>query len=199
MSSGESGDPIPVSPRIHKPLSVHTHSTSNGVHILSINIRCLLAHLDELEALLKIYRPHIVMIQETWLNESQESVTVSGYRIVSRRDRKLADNRGRILTLQRDDFNCLVHIKNCDDEERSYHFLQLGLETILVANWYRPGATEHDGFTKLYDEIREHYQEISGVVFAGDLNVHHRKWLKFSSDNTAVGTDLKAFCAHFGL
>ena len=101
--------------------------------------------------------------------------------------------------MQRDDFNCLVHIKNCEEEERSYHFLRLGMETILVANWYRPGAIVHDGFAKLHDEIRNHYQDISGILVAGDLNVHHRKWLRFSNDNTTVGTDLKAFSDYFGL
>ena len=74
-----------------------------------------------------------------------------------------------ILTLQRDDFNCLVHIKNCEDEDRSYHFLRLGMETILVANWYRSGAIVHDGFAKLHDEIRNYYQDIS-IVHATNCN-----------------------------
>ena len=199
MSPGESGDEISVRTVIHKPLSVHADTSSKDVHIISINIRCLLSHKDELEAFLKLHQPHVVLIQETWLNESYESISVSGYRIVSRRDRKTSDNRGGILTSQRDDFNCLVHIKNCEDEERSYHFLRLGMETILVANWYRPGAIVHDGFAKLHDEIRDHYQDISGIVVAGDLNVHHRKWLRFSNDNTTVGADLKAFSDYFGL
>ena len=139
------------------------------------------------------------MLQETWLNASYESVTISGYTVSSRRDRKISENRGGILTLHREDFNCLVHIKNCDEEERSYHFMRLGLETILVANWYRPGATDHDGFSKLHEEIRVYYQDLSGIVIAGDLNVHHRKWLKFPNDNTTIGNDLKAFSGYFGL
>ena len=205
MSPGESGDGISARIVMHKPLSVHVDTSSKDVHIISINIRCLLSHKDELEAFLKLHQPHVVLIQETWLNESYESISVSGYRIVSRRDRKPSDNSyfatrcGGILTLQRDDFNCLVHIKNCEDEERSYDFLRLGMETILVANWYRPGAIVHDGFAKLHDEIRDHYQDISGIVVAGDLNVHHRKWLRFSNDNTTVGADLKAFSDYFGL
>ena len=188
-----------VSSGIHKPLSVHDHNTSNGVHIVSINIRCLLAHIVELEAFLKLHRPRVVLLQETWLKKSYESISISAYIEVSQRDRKSSDNRKGIVTFQRHDFNCLVHIRNCNKEERSYHFMRLGLETILVANWYRPGATVHDGFTKLYDEIRDHYKDISGVIISGDLNVHHRKWLKFSNDNTTVGADLKAFSDYFGL
>ena len=122
-----------------------------------------LVYIDELEAFLKLHRPHVVMLQETWLNASYESVTISGYTVSSRRDRKISENRGGILTLHREDFNCLVHIKNCDEEERSYHFMRLGLETILVANWSRPGATDHDGFSKLHEEIRVYYQDLSGI------------------------------------
>ena len=103
------------------------------------------------------------------------------------------------MTLQRRDFNGLVHIKDCDEEERSWHFLKLGVETILVANWYRPGATIHDGFSKLYLEVAEYFQESSGVLIAGDLNVHHKKWLRHSNDNTQVGSDLKSFCDFHGM
>ena len=94
----------------------------------------LFANKDLLEAFLGMHRPHIVLLQETWLNETHESVTIFEYDIVSRRDRKATENRGGLLTPQRSDFNCLVHIKNCADEERSYHYLRLGFETILLAN-----------------------------------------------------------------
>ena len=119
------------------------------------------SHKDEVEAFLKLHQSHVILIQETWLNESYESMSVSGYIVVSRRGRKASDNRGTILSLQREDFNRLVHIENCEEEERSNHFLRVGMETILVANWHRPGATVHDGLTKLYDEIRNHRQDIS--------------------------------------
>ena len=84
---------------------------------------------------LELHRPHILLIQETWLDATTEHLDVPGYDVVSRRDRKTTANRGGIMTLQRKDFNGLVHIKNCDDEERSWHFLTLGVETILFANW----------------------------------------------------------------
>ena len=96
---------------------------------------------------------------------------ISNYNVVSRRDRKKFANRGGILILQRDDFNALVHIKDCDEEERSWHFLNLGIETFLIANWYRPGASTHDGFVRLYAEVSEHFQQCSGILIAGDLNI----------------------------
>jgi hypothetical protein len=170
-----------------------------GILVYSVNIRCMLSNLQLLLNQLEQHRPHIVLIQETWLDKSVEKIAVVGYTEVSRRDRKETANRGGIVTLQRSDFNGLVHIKNCDEEERSWHFLKVGIETVLLANWYRPGASDHDGFVRLHAEVAEYFQECSGVLMAGDLNVHHKKWLRHSNDNTAVGTDLKAFCDYHGM
>ena len=120
------------------------------------------------------------------------------YVLVSRRDR----NEGRgggITAYQREDFNGLVHISNCDYEERSWHFLRLEMETILVANWYRPPASDHDKFERLYAEVAKYYQEVTGVFISGDLNIHHSKWLRFSNGNTGIGQDLQDFCQYYGL
>jgi len=211
MSPGESGDEMSVTRngnesqnRINIPVNCTTKfemkiECSGGVRIFTINIQCINAHLDELIVQLNVHRPHVVLIQETWLDKTTEYVNVTGYTLVSRRDRKETANRGGILTLQRDDFNGLVHISSCKDEERDWHFLRLGVETILVANWYRPGASIRDGFTKLYEEVALHFQEVSGIYIAGDLNVHHNKWLRFSNGDTGVGTDLKIFCDFYGM
>ena len=123
-----------------------------------------------------------------------EDVNVTGYTQVSRRDRKAGANRGGILTLQREDFNALVHIRNCENEERSLHFLRLDSETCLIANWYRPGALEHDGFTNLAVELKDLFDQISGIVIAGDLNIHHQRWLRFSNGNSQIGVELKTLC-----
>lgn len=165
----------------------------NGIFVYSVNIQCILAHVAELEHHLHLHQPHIVMIQEIWLNASTEHIKIENYKEVSRRDRKKTENRGGILTLQRQDFNGLVHIKDCDEEERSWHFLNLGAEIFLIANWYRPGASVHDGFVRLHQEIAGYFQECSGVLIVGDLNVHHKRWLRYSNDNTQVGADLNFF------
>ena len=126
-----------------------SNSKMNGISILSINIQCLAAKLAELIYHLEMHRPHVVLIQETWLDATTKDVQIAGYSEVSRRDRHEGANRGGILTLQRDDFNGLVHIRNCEDEERSWHFLRLGVDTFLVANWYRPGASTHTTFANV--------------------------------------------------
>lgn len=32
----------------------------------------------------------------------------------------------------------------------------------------------------------------------GDLNIHHKKWLRFSNADTTMGTELKTFCDFHG-
>ena len=79
----------------------------------------MLSHLGELIFHLGRLKPHIVLLQETWLDKSVEQIYVPGYVTVSRRDRSDTANRGGVLTLCRADFNALAHMRNCPDEERS--------------------------------------------------------------------------------
>ena len=174
----------------------------NSMHdlcIYSINIQCLLAHLDELCFQLELHQPHVVCIQETWLDKTRPEITIPGYEVCSRRDRHEGANRGGIITLRRKDFNGLVWIADTVDEERSWHFLKVGIDTILLANWYRPGASVYDGFSTLYTEMGQYFQEVTGVVLVGDLNIHHKRWLRYSSEDTRIGSEMKAFCDFHGL
>ena len=112
------------------------------IAILVVNIQGLLvfnkdgvrANLAELEFHLASLQPHIVLLQETWLDASVESVSLVGYMVVSRRDRSAGTNRGGVLTLARHDFNRLVHIENSGYDERSWHYLHIEPETILLGN-----------------------------------------------------------------
>jgi hypothetical protein len=146
-----------------------------------------------------MHKPHIVLLQETWLDASTESVTIANYIVVSRRDRSERANRGGVLTLARSDFNRLAHIENSTLEERSWHYLHMDSEILLLGNWYRPGATEHDAYAALQEEMGTHVLEATGIILSGDLNVHHARWLRFSNGNTVQGSDLKAVCDNLGL
>jgi hypothetical protein len=127
ISPGESGDLIPDISDVHTPCDNSNASCNpfakcmprrpvrntcrEGILVYSVNIRCMLSNLQLLLNQLEQHRPHIVLIQETWLDKSVEKIAVVGYTEVSRRDRKETANRGGIVTLQRSDFNGLVHIK----------------------------------------------------------------------------------------
>ena len=64
-----------------------TGKKKEEISIFMVNIRCLSANLAELECHLHQLQPHIVFIQETWLDASTESVSITNYTIISRRDR----------------------------------------------------------------------------------------------------------------
>ena len=143
MSPGESGDTMLVND-LSLPHQICNNSDSqcmtrinseifsrDSILIYNINIRCLLSNQTELEYQLEQHRPHIVTLQETWLDASTEHVDIKGYVVVSRRDRRptdkldCGDKCGGILTLRRDDFNCPMHIQDSDGEERNWHFLRV--------------------------------------------------------------------------
>ena len=145
ISPGETGDVISDPPLCNKSQSRSkdnlkryipefdgVHSCHDGISVYTVNIQCLLARVAELEYQLEVHRPHVVLIQETWLCKEIKDVQIYDYVVISRRDRKDTANRGGILTLQRDDFNGLVHIGNSEIDERSWHFLRLGCDTKLL-------------------------------------------------------------------
>ena len=57
----------------------------------------------------------------------------------------------------------------------------------------------HDGFDALGEELNEFADEYTSIMLAGDLNIHHSKWLRFSNGNSIQGADLKELCDSFGL
>ena len=68
----------------HAPIS--SQINSQPFTIYSINIRCLLKHLSELCDYVNIFAPHIVLVQESWLNASIENVNIPNYQVLSRKD-----------------------------------------------------------------------------------------------------------------
>ena len=40
---------------------------------------------------------------------------------------------------------------------------------------------------------------IGALFTAGDINIHHARWLRHSNENSIQGADLKVVCENFGL
>ena len=53
--------------------------------------------------------------------------------------------------------------------------------------------------TCLYEELGEFFNQVSGKVLVGDLNIHHQRWLKYSRENTIIGAEMKTLCDFHGL
>lgn len=145
---------------------------SQSCIILCYNIRCMHAHLAELEFQVAIHKPHFVLLQESWLNKSYESICIAGYTVLSRRDRSETENRGGIISLVREDVRDCNLLMHSAVAERSWHYLHSTLGTYAICNWYRPGAATDDHISSLADELQSIKDEVVGIVIMGDLNVY---------------------------
>ena len=115
-------------------------SISQSFILYCINIHGLLFNLAELCHQVQEHSPHIILLQETCLNDSIEDVVIPNYRDVARRGRSIHENRGGVITYARFDVCHIVCVSKASDAERTWHFLHLDLGTIAICNWYRPGS-----------------------------------------------------------
>ena len=114
-------------------LEVNSHS--HPLLILNINIRCLHSKITELCYHLERLQPHILLLQETWLDSSIEDIVIPGYICISRRDRAESANRGGIATYAIHSLKNIVLLEKSADCERCWHLLRLDIGNILIANW----------------------------------------------------------------
>jgi len=146
-----------------------------------------------------MYDPHVLFIQETWLNKSIEMIKITNYVLLSRRDRSDEDNRGGIIAYVRSDVHNVVHLFNSSEAERSWHLIHTDVGTYAMANWYRPGVAEENVLQTFRQELEEIVSQNLGTLVTGDLNIHHSKWLVHSSGNTPQGEMLREIANDFGL
>ena len=118
---------------------------------------------------------------------------------VSRLDRRDGRQGGGICVYCKSHLDCLVEVCHSEVAERSWMYLHSDHGIILIGNCYRPPDADDICITSLPDEINQHLPHVNGIVLIGDFNIHHRKWLRFSSGNTALGETLKGICDDFTL
>ena len=77
---------------------------------------------------------------------------------------------------------------------------------ILTCAWYRPPDTSlprelHEAdINSFEEELKTLSKDVHGVLIMGDLNFHHRMWLRFSSQgNTALGRKMHEIAVTAGL
>ena len=169
------------------------------LHIYICNIRSFLGKVTELVHVVKEQDIHIVMIQESWLDASVSKIDFPNFQVLSRRDRSESCNRGGILTLVRDDINNAVCIKVCDNAERCWHLIQRDTDSLAICNWYLPPGDSLHEIESLREDLTEIASHADTILIAGDLNVHQKSWLKYSSRDSIRGERLKDISENFGL
>ena len=142
--------------------------------IYCLNIRCLLSKLAEIQFHIERLQPHVIVLQETWLDTSIESVNIPNYILVSRRDRSEHSNRGGIAAFAQSDLRNMVCIAKSIHAERAWHLLHTDVGSIAIVNWYRPGSSPITHIISFREEYAEHAHEFQSIIVAGDLNIRHR-------------------------
>lgn len=114
---------------------------SRGIIIWSIDIRSVLKNSVELHARIEDAKPDLLLLQETWLGGSIDSVSLPNYTVGSREDRIQGDKRGYggVAVLARAGAEDMVEpIFVSQHFEREWLTLHSDIGPILLGNWYRP-------------------------------------------------------------
>ena len=165
--------------------------------MLHANICGFLCHRAELEARLEMLGfPTLVCITESWLDSSTKHPTLTEYVLISRRDRSTNKNRGDILLFAlKSAAPAIAHVGDSGLHERSWHIYHCNQGPIFIGLWYRqPHYGEVASIDTLKLEIEKYRHDAIGVCLTGDMNVHHKPWLTFSSRCTPEGARLQDVC-----
>ena len=154
---------------------------------------------------LQEHLPHLLALNETFLNRSIGHVAVSCYSLVSRRDRRAGDcerdKRGggiALFALSAVAQNITL-LQHSESYERSWHILHADLGPILFCIWYRPPCSgEVASIASFEVEWARLAPDFIGTIVVGDLNVHHTHWLRHSTHVSVEGTRLYRFCIDNG-
>ena len=70
----------------------------------------------------------------------------------------------------------------------------------LLGAWYRPPYYgETDSIYTLESEWSALEKDAVGTIIAGDMNVHHKQWLKYSTGTSVEGRALSDVTCRMGL
>ena len=98
----------------------------------------------------------------------------------------------------RQDVKNVVLLSKSPDAERLWLLAQRDSGSIVLCDWYRPPG-EETCLETLRTELEFATSQADDVIICGDLNIHSRRWLRYSNANTALGDQLRVFFEERGL
>jgi len=170
-----------------------------------VNIRSLLANIGELSNLCHELKPSIVVVTETWLDETvkdgADCISIPGYSLCCRRDRPKGKKGGGIAAYCLEGV-AVFHDKALDpcDYEVMWLSVSLKSQTVLIAAVYRPPSANCDVISYLSTTTLSKLTDLNAqsIILIGDFNVHHQEWLD-SRTTDAVGRRTLEMCNALGL
>ena len=148
--------------------------------ILHSNVRGFISRVAELSARLRLMESRPSVLCLTWADKGLPSLRIEGYTLISRRDRDDGRLGGGLAVFA---LEKLAHrvtlLENSQVAERSWVIFHSDHGPYVIGCWYRPPAPgEVDSIRSFKEEAQLHATNAVGCVLLGDLNIHHRKWLK---------------------
>jgi hypothetical protein len=164
-----------------------------------VNVQGFESHAAELEGHIALNgAPHLLALNETFLDRSRESVQIGGFELISRRDRG-SFGGGIALFALRSVAASVTLLEKAVEHERCWHVIHSDIGPILLCVWYRPPSRGEvasiEGFKEEWSRLSSAYL---GTIVVGDLNIHHIHWLKHSTGVTVEGTAMYRFCCDNG-
>ncbi len=161
-----------ISRRVRKQIPVSFPS------LMLTNARSVLNKLDEIDCRLRRFKPSLVIITESWLNESIEdnSITFPSYRIL-RKDRN--SQGGGILVLYSDVFSAercscqSFDIQDCKTQILTFYLRPSNLMVIAVYHPYWGSSVHHSTVIDCIIDIVSHahqHHSFESLLLCGDLN-----------------------------
>ena len=118
---------------------------------------------------------------------------MDNYQIVYRKDRSTTIWGGEVITYRRVGFDYISDLGSSDSAERIYSIIHSDMGPLLLVNWYRPPGDGMNTISSLEAEYHEKSLGTIATIMVGDLNIHHKKWLKFSNRNSTEGEAMQSF------
>ena len=136
-----------------------------------------------------------------FLDQSIRTISLDGYVLVSRLDRKDGSGWGGICCFALTEFaDSIVLLESSSLAERQWYILHTSCGPFYLINQYRPSNHgEIATINSLYDEIKSFEHDIFGIFLVGDCNVHSISWLDHSSHEFPEKYTLQSFCQQYGL
>ena len=168
---------------------------------MQCNIRGWASHSADLVATIRLTKnpPIMVCVNETFLNKAVEDVSLEGYALLGRRDRRDQDGGGVLVFGLPEHEERITLVKTSDEAERMWFVIHSDQGPIAVCAWYRPPASgEVDSISSFHREWDEITKSCTGTIAIGDFNVHSKRWLKWSGGESSEGKALERVCQEVG-
>ena len=185
--------------------ALHKLPEAETFTVLLYNVRSLNSpgRLAELCCHLELHQPTLLALNETWLDPSTPNLEVPGYELVARRDRPDwkpgSLNHGGVALYKRGGGPGVTHLEDSATAERQWFSVHTALGSVLLGVWYRAPGSPASHTETLDEELDRLSEGCFATYVLGDLNVWHKKWLRFSPTNTAEGELLHQTCKKHSL